>query len=75
MITLGQYLQPSDRHLPIDRFPEPRIFADWDSTARGLGFRAVASGPWLGQAIEPASFGRRQWVVSLLSREIQPVLQ
>ena len=45
MITLGQYLQPSIRHLPIDRFPEPESFADWDGTARGLGFRAVASGP------------------------------
>ena len=45
MITLGQYLQPSDRHLPIDRFPEPRQFADWDKTARELGFKAVASGP------------------------------
>ena len=75
MITLGQYLQPSIRHLPIDRFPEPKIFADWDGTARELGFRAVASGPWLGQAIEPAYSGRRQWVVSLLSREVQLVLR
>jgi len=45
MITLGQYLQPSDRHLPIDRFPEPKQFADWDEQARELGFKAVASGP------------------------------
>ena len=45
MITLGQYLQPSIRHLPVDRFPEPETFADWDGTARRLGFRAVASGP------------------------------
>jgi|TARA_B110000263_G_C15307226_1_gene511097 lipoic acid synthetase len=45
MITLGQYLQPSDRHLPIDRFPEPKQFADWDEKARGIGFKAVASGP------------------------------
>tara|TARA_B110000495_G_C23033066_1_gene615901 strand:- start:1191 stop:2177 length:987 start_codon:yes stop_codon:yes gene_type:complete len=45
MITLGQYLQPSDRHLPIDRFPEPKQFADWDEKAREIGFKAVASGP------------------------------
>ena len=45
MITLGQYLQPSYRHLPVDRFPEPSIFADWDRLARDLGFGAVASGP------------------------------
>ena len=45
MITLGQYLQPSFRHLPVDRFPEPDRFADWDSMAREIGFSAVASGP------------------------------
>jgi len=45
MITLGQYLQPSDKHLPIDRFPEPKQFADWDKQAREIGFKAVASGP------------------------------
>lgn len=45
MVTLGQYLQPSYKHIPIDRFPEPHKFADWDQIARSLGFRAVASGP------------------------------
>jgi len=45
MITLGQYLQPSYGHLPVDRFPGPDRFADWDSIARKLGFSAVASGP------------------------------
>tara|TARA_B100001750_G_scaffold145954_1_gene116590 strand:- start:1708 stop:2451 length:744 start_codon:yes stop_codon:yes gene_type:complete len=45
MLTLGQYLQPSDRHLPIDRFPEPVQFANWDEEAREIGFKAVASGP------------------------------
>tara|TARA_B100000214_G_scaffold375273_1_gene360926 strand:+ start:959 stop:2023 length:1065 start_codon:yes stop_codon:yes gene_type:complete len=45
MITLGQYLQPGGRHLPVDRFPEPSQFADWDKEAREMGFSAVASGP------------------------------
>jgi len=45
MITLGQYLQPSHKHLPVERFPEPERFADWDRIARGFGFKAVASGP------------------------------
>ncbi|MEC8873761.1 MAG: hypothetical protein VX502_00035, partial [Candidatus Thermoplasmatota archaeon] len=45
MITLGQYLQPSLKHLPVDRFPEPQKFADWDRIARDLGYSAVASGP------------------------------
>ena len=45
MITLGQYLQPGDRHLPVDRFPAPTQFQRWDQEAREIGFEAVASGP------------------------------
>jgi len=45
MITLGQYLQPSHKHLPVSRFPEPDKFAIWDGLAREIGFKAVASGP------------------------------
>ena len=45
MVTLGQYLQPGDRHLPVQGFPEPRQFAEWDREAREMGFKAVASGP------------------------------
>jgi len=45
MITLGQYLQPSYKHLPVSRFPEPAQFAKWDEIARDIGFKAVASGP------------------------------
>ena len=45
MVTIGQYLQPSYKHLPVDRFPEPERFADWDEAAREIGFGAVASGP------------------------------
>ena len=45
MITIGQYLRPSDRHLPVDRFPEPSSFMMWDEEARRMGFEAVACGP------------------------------
>lgn len=45
MITIGQYLRPTDRHLPVDRFPEPSSFMMWDEEARRMGFEAVACGP------------------------------
>jgi lipoic acid synthetase len=45
MITLGQYLQPSIKHLPVSRFPNPSQFAKYDYEARKMGFSAVASGP------------------------------
>lgn len=45
MITLGQYLQPSRHHLPVDRFVHPDEFAELGEIADQLGFASVASGP------------------------------
>ena len=45
LLTIGQYLAPSPRHLAVDRFPEPEAFSKWDQVARDLGFKAVACGP------------------------------
>lgn len=45
MITLGQYLQPSRHHLPVDRFVHPDEFAELGEIAEQLGFASVASGP------------------------------
>ncbi len=45
MLTLGQYLQPSLHHLPVDRFVTPEEFDRLAEVARELGFKHVASGP------------------------------
>jgi len=45
MITLGQYLQPSRDHLPVDRFVTPEEFDEFGRIAEELGFKGVASGP------------------------------
>ena len=45
MITMGQYLQPSRDHLPIDRYVTPEEFDEFGRIAEELGFKAVASGP------------------------------
>ena len=45
MLTIGQYLQPSRYHLPVERFVEPREFDELAACAWELGFRNVASGP------------------------------
>ena len=44
-LTLGQYLQPSLSHLPIDRFVSPEEFDELASIAENLGFNNIASGP------------------------------
>ncbi|MFH1468636.1 MAG: lipoyl synthase [Pseudomonadota bacterium] len=44
-LTLGQYLQPAPRCLPVEHYVEPARFDTWAEEARALGFAMVASGP------------------------------
>ncbi|MFH0730904.1 MAG: lipoyl synthase [Pseudomonadota bacterium] len=46
-LTLGQYLQPSASHLPVDRFIHPEEFSEWKKIAEEIGFERVASGPFV----------------------------
>ncbi|MGV0925243.1 lipoyl synthase [Empedobacter tilapiae] len=45
VITIGQYLQPTKKHLPLKEFITPEQFKKYEDFARGLGFRHVESGP------------------------------
>lgn len=47
MLTLGQYLRPSKRHLPVAEFVPPERFEALAEKARALGFSAVASAPFV----------------------------
>jgi len=45
LLTLGQYLQPTLKHLPVVEFVRPEKFAEYGQIAREMGFVHVASGP------------------------------
>ncbi|MDG1332135.1 MAG: lipoyl synthase [Crocinitomicaceae bacterium] len=45
VLTLGQYLQPTTKHLPIDEFVTPEQFAEYKELGLKMGFRYVESGP------------------------------
>lgn len=45
MITIGQYLQPTPQHLPVERYLPPEEFDAIGELVRKLGFKLVASGP------------------------------
>jgi len=45
ILTLGQYLQPSKQHLPIERYVTPDEFAELKRYGLGIGFRWVEAGP------------------------------
>jgi lipoic acid synthetase len=45
ILTIGQYLQPTQKHEPIDRWVTPEEFEEWKEFALDLGFGVVESGP------------------------------
>ncbi|MEK9612948.1 MAG: lipoyl synthase [Flavobacteriaceae bacterium] len=45
VVTIGQYLQPSKKHLPVQSFVTPDTFKKFETFALDLGFRHVESGP------------------------------
>jgi lipoic acid synthetase len=47
VLTIGQYLQPSSRHAPVERFYPPAEFRELADEARETGFLGVAAGPFV----------------------------
>jgi lipoic acid synthetase len=45
LLTIGQYLAPSVRHIPVERYVHPDQFAEYARCGTEMGFRNVASGP------------------------------
>ncbi len=45
VMTIGQYLQPSPKHLPVVRYPHPDEFKKYEKIGLSMGFRFVESGP------------------------------
>ena len=57
-VTIGQYLQPSKQHAPIDRFVTPEEFERYAEHGRKLGFRNIWSAPMV---MFKAYFADRQY--------------
>jgi lipoyl synthase len=47
ILTLGQYLRPGEKNLPVFRYVTPEEFGEYKEIAEGLGFKACASGPFV----------------------------
>jgi lipoyl synthase len=45
VLTVGQYLRPSERHLPVARYWHPEEFGELERAAYAMGFESVAAGP------------------------------
>ena len=56
ILTLGQYLQPTLKHLPVVEFVHPERFAFYREEARRMGFKHVASGPMVRSSYHAEEF-------------------
>lgn len=56
VLTMGQYLRPSPRHLPVIDYLHPDVFAELREVALAKGFRHVASGPLIRSSHHDANF-------------------
>jgi lipoic acid synthetase len=66
VVTIGQYLQPTKKHLPVVRFVHPDEFASYRDIGYQLGLDYVESGPLVRSSYHSekhviAGFGRKQW--------------
>ena len=67
VLTLGQYLQPTKKHLPVQRFVHPDEFAELREIGYNLGFDYVESGPLVRSSYHSekhviAGYGKSKWL-------------
>ncbi|MGQ0507630.1 MAG: lipoyl synthase [Myxococcaceae bacterium] len=65
VLTLGQYLQPSQYHLRVERFVTPSKFEEYQKLAQSMGFLYVAAGPLVRSSYRAAEF----FMKGLMERE------
>ncbi|KJA29253.1 hypothetical protein HYPSUDRAFT_176029 [Hypholoma sublateritium FD-334 SS-4] len=56
VVTFGQYMRPTKRHMKVDRYVEPAEFSQWKQIAEDLGFLYVASGPLVRSSYKAGEF-------------------
>ncbi|ACD90280.1 MAG: lipoyl synthase [Chlorobium limicola] len=56
IVTIGQYLQPTAAHLPVNRYVTPDEFEEYKNRAESLGFRHVQSGPFVRSSYHAEEF-------------------
>ncbi len=67
VVTLGQYLQPSKKHLPVQRFAHPDEFAEYRQAGYEMGLDYVESGPLVRSSYHSerhviAGYGKEAWL-------------
>ena len=62
ILTLGQYLRPSEKHLAVEEWVPPEVFAELEREGLALGFKFVAAGPLVRSSYKAGEFFVKNWV-------------
>ena len=58
-VTIGQYLRPTMKHLPVNQFIHPDEFKEYETIGEELGFAFVASGPFIRSSYNAIEFSKK----------------
>lgn len=75
VVTFGQYLQPSARHLPVIDYITPEKFSEWQKIAESLGFLYVASGPLVRSSYRAGEFFMKGLLAKKTEIKAEPVTE
>ena len=56
VVTFGQYLRPTKRHMPVKAFVTPQQFEEWQAEAESMGFLYAAAGPLVRSSYKAGEF-------------------
>jgi len=71
VLTLGQYLRPTQKHLPVVEYITPDAFNEYKSIALAKGFRHVASGPLVRSSYHAADFRPELDVLEAIEADVR----
>jgi lipoic acid synthetase len=58
-VTIGQYLRPTMKHLPVVEYIHPDVFAEYEKIGEEMGFAFVASGPFIRSSYNAIAFSEK----------------
>ncbi len=72
-VTIGQYLRPTMRHLPVHEYIHPTEFKEYEQIGEEMGFAFVASGPFVRSSYNAIEFSKKVMAERLEKLEMLPL--
>lgn len=69
-VTIGQYLRPTMKHLPVAEFIHPKEFKEYEKIGEEMGFAFVASGPFIRSSYNAIEFSKKVMAERLAKTEV-----